>query len=54
MADKALDLALRCDVNPPSLMPVQVKTTQGNPVHYCLLSLPPYLLGRAEDILAGM
>ncbi len=31
-----------------------VKTTQGNPVHYRLLSLPPYLLGRAEDILAGM
>ena len=54
MADKGLDVAVRCDGNPPSLMPVAVKTTQGDPVAYRLLSVPPYLLGRVEELLAGM
>jgi hypothetical protein len=44
MFDKHLDLAVRCDANPPSLMHVSVKTTRGDPVSYRLLSLPPYLL----------
>jgi len=43
MFDKHLDLAVRCDANPPSVMDVSVKTTRGDPVSYRLLSLPPYL-----------
>lgn len=54
MADKGLELAVRCDTNPPSLMNINVKTTQGDQVAYRMLSLPPYLLGRAEAILAGV
>jgi predicted AAA+ superfamily ATPase len=42
--DKRLDLAVRCDANPPSVMDVAVKTTRGEAVSYRLLSLPPYLL----------
>jgi len=42
--------------NPPSQQEVTVKTTQGRPVRYRLLSLPGYLLWRgaalAEEILA--
>ena len=44
MFDKHMDLAARCDANPPSVMDVSVKTTRGDPVSYRLLSLPPYLL----------
>ena len=52
MFDKNLDLAVRCDANAPSLMQVDVKTTRGDPAHYCLLSLPPYLLCNLMEILA--
>jgi len=52
--DKRLDLAVRVDANRPSVMLVDVKTTQGNAVRYRLLSLPRYLLFNLEAILAGM
>jgi predicted AAA+ superfamily ATPase len=54
MFDKHLSLALRIDENPPSLMHVVVKTTQGDAVRYRLLGLPVYLAGRAAEILAEM
>jgi hypothetical protein len=44
MHEKRLDLAVRCDANPPATMRVEVKTTQGQPVAYDLLSVPLYLL----------
>jgi len=43
MHDKGLELAVRCDPNPPSLMKVEVSTTLRQPVGYDLLSLPVYL-----------
>jgi hypothetical protein len=43
MADKNLDIAVRLDANPPSIEEISVKTTQGQPVTYRLLSLPLYL-----------
>jgi predicted AAA+ superfamily ATPase len=52
--DKGLDLAVRCDANPPSLMHVNVKTTQGDVVAYRLLSLPLYLLWALPDVLADL
>jgi predicted AAA+ superfamily ATPase len=52
MFDKRLDVAVRCDSNPPSLLQVGVLTTQGDRVDYDLLSLPHYLASRAVD-LAG-
>jgi len=44
MFEKHLDLAVRVDDNPPSVFTVDLKTTQGDPVKYRLLSLPPYLI----------
>lgn len=52
MFDKHLDLAVRCDANPPSVMDVSVKTTRGDPVSYQLLSLPPYLLWALAEAVA--
>lgn len=54
MFDKRLDLAVRSDANPPSLMRVSVKTTQGDLVAYRLLSLPPYLLWALADVVADL
>ena len=51
MFDKHLSLAVRCDSNPPSVMDVSVKTTQGDPVSYKLVSVPLYLLWNLEVIL---
>ncbi len=51
MHDKQLKSALRVDVNPPSAMTVDVKTTQGHRSCYQLLSLPGYLLWRAGELL---
>ena len=51
MYDKHLEGALRVDTNPPSVMDVDVKTTQGQRVCYQLLSLPGYLLWRARELL---
>lgn len=51
--EKGLDLAVRCDANPPSAMDVDVKTTQGQRVRYRLVSVPPHLLFNLEHILAA-
>jgi len=51
MHDKNLQLALRVDTNTPSVMRVDVFTTQGDPAVYTLLSLPGYLLWRATDLV---
>lgn len=48
---KHLDLAVRCDANPPSALEVEVKTTRGDPVRYRLLSVPPYLLHHLPVLL---
>ena len=54
MFDKGLTLALRLDENPPSVMKVDVKTTQGDRVRYRLLGLPIYLAFRAPELLASV
>ncbi len=54
MYDKQLPLAVRIDTNPPSIMPVNLTTTQGNPVNYTLLSLPGYLLHRISNLVGEM
>ncbi len=54
MHDKRLDLAVRCDANPPSLLDVDVKTTTGDPARYRLLSVPPYLLWRLPQAVARL
>lgn len=54
MFDKHLDLAVRCDANPPSLMDVPVATTRGDRVSYRLLSLPPYLLWALGQAVAAL
>jgi uncharacterized protein len=51
MFDRQLPLALRLDENPPSVLDVDVRTTQGDPVKYRLLSLPLYLAWRSLDLL---
>ena len=50
--DKGLDLAVRCDANPPSVMEMDVKTTLGDRVAYRLVSLPFYLLWALPDLVA--
>ena len=50
MYDKRLEFAVRCDANPPSHMHIDVKTTQGHPVAYDLLSLPHYLVWDLERL----
>jgi hypothetical protein len=52
MFERHLPLAVRADANPPSVMNVEVKTTQGNAVSYRLISVPVYLLWNLPDILA--
>jgi predicted AAA+ superfamily ATPase len=52
MHDKRLERALRCDANPPSLMRIDLSTTQGQAVSYDLLSLPLYLCWNVEAIMA--
>jgi uncharacterized protein len=52
MADRGLPIAVRIDRNPPSLMDVDVRTTQGDEASYRLLSLPFYLLHRLPDLIA--
>jgi len=53
MFDKRLSLALRLDENPPSVMKMDVKTTQGDRVRYRLVGLPIYLAFRAVEVLEG-
>lgn len=52
MFERQLPLAVRADTNPPSVMNVAVKTTQGNAVSYRLISVPVYLLWNLPEILA--
>ena len=52
--EKGLDLAVRCDSNPPSVQDLSVKTTQGNPVRYRLLCLPLYLLWNLRTLLVPL
>jgi len=49
MHDKRLEVAVRCDTNPPSAQDVDVATTQGDPAQYRLVSLPHYLVWRVRD-----
>jgi predicted AAA+ superfamily ATPase len=51
MADKNLDLAVRFNANLPSIEQINVKTTQGDPISYILLSVPLYLAQQAFDLL---
>ena len=51
MFDKHLNLAVRCDANPPSDMDVSVSTTRGDPVAYRLVGVPLYLLWNLRSIL---
>jgi len=48
MAEKSLNLAVRCNLNLPLVEDIRVKTTLGKPVKYRLVSIPIYL---AEHIL---
>jgi len=43
MAEKKLDLAVRCNLNLPSVEKIRVKTTLGQPVAYRMISIPIYL-----------
>ena len=52
MAEKNLDLAVRCNLNLPVVEKIQVKTTRGQPVSYLLISVPVYLAARLEKIIA--
>jgi predicted AAA+ superfamily ATPase len=51
MFDKHLDLAVRCDSNPPSMLDVAVRTTRGDAVSYRLLGVPQYLLHHLPVLL---
>ena len=53
MHDKQLELAVRIDANPPSVMDAEVTTTQGDQATYKLLSLPGYMLWRAAELVRG-
>jgi len=51
MAEKGHDLAVRCDINPPSIERIDMKTTVGKPASYRLLSIPVYLAERIADFI---
>jgi hypothetical protein len=53
MFDRRLAVAVRVDQNPPSWLSASVKTTQGDPVEYRLLSLPCYLVRRLPELLTS-
>jgi predicted AAA+ superfamily ATPase len=52
MAERNLNIAVRCDTNPPSIMTVAVKTTSGKDVSYQLLSIPHYMTENLPRLLA--
>ena len=54
MFERGLDLAVRVDANPPSMMDLDLKTTQGHAVQYRLVGVPLYMLWNLPDILAGV
>jgi hypothetical protein len=51
MYGKQLSCALRLDINPPSSLDVDVRTTKAEPVRYRLLSLPLFMV---ESIPAAL
>jgi predicted AAA+ superfamily ATPase len=51
MAEKNLDLAVRCNIYQPSVDNLRVKTTLGTPVSYRLLSIPVYLTERLDELI---
>lgn len=51
MYDKKLSLAVRFDLNPPSLQRMEVSTTQGQATRYSLLNLPHYLSYRVKQLV---
>lgn len=52
MFERKLGIAVRADANPPSMMDMDLKTTQGHAVRYRLLSVPLYLLWNLPNLLA--
>ena len=50
MAEKDLGLAVRCNLDLPSVEELRVKTTFGLPVTYRLVSIPIYLIKHLEKI----
>ena len=53
-AEKGHDLAVRCDINPPSIERIDMKTTVGRPASYRVLSIPVYLAERIADFIDQM
>lgn len=51
MADRNLNIAVRCDTNPPTVMTVNVKSTSGDEVSYQLLSIPHYMAENLPELL---
>ena len=51
MAEKNLDLAIRFNMNVPSVEEVSVKTTLGKPVTYRLISIPVYLAEHVAEFI---
>ena len=54
MYDKKLKFAVRIDQNPPSVMNVNVKTTQSDKVDYTLSNIPQYLVFNLEELATQM
>lgn len=54
MAEKNLDLAVRCNQNLPAVDDIRVKTTLGTPVEYRLVSIPIYLAERVSELIGRM
>lgn len=53
MFDKHLELAVRCDMNPPSVQDLRVRTTRGDDCRYRLIGVPLYLLWNLQPIVAA-
>jgi len=51
MAEKKLDLAVRCYSGQPTIENLNLKTTLGDPVSYKLLSIPFYLIERLPELI---
>jgi len=51
MADKKLSLSVRLNANLPSKETIAVKTTQGEPISYTLLSIPLYLAQQINRLI---
>ena len=48
---KHVDIAVRCNINQPSVEDIRVKTTLGELVSYRLLSIPVYLTERLAGLI---